>query len=175
MTPINEFHITDPVEFQTEKWDLHSIAVTVSVNGMDAHHTSRLPLREKIRGVNTRAAGVCNLQVGCAYTVGMSAAGGQFPWNSQLICEGGRHVSFSPSFPGLVGLRSSVIVTHTSFSVLRYWGRRLISVLFILSRKSSASPLQQELSCDDVSMRKCNAILVSGSIMTCQRWLVMWS
>jgi len=29
MTPINEFHITDPLECQTEKGDLHNIAVNV--------------------------------------------------------------------------------------------------------------------------------------------------
>jgi len=52
--------------------------------GMVAHHISCLPLQKDLEGVNIRAAGVCNLQMGCAYTVRMSAAGDLVPLKQSM-------------------------------------------------------------------------------------------
>lgn len=158
------FPITDLVECQTEKWDLHSISVSVLCL-----------VKQACRYENKGSWGLQPANGLCLYGMDVSSWRHSFPEavNGHVKVGDTSALALVQHWTWPDQLRFYVVITHPSFWALHHHGHRLFSALFILSHKPCASPLQQELVRDDVSVRKCHAFIVSDSIMTWQRWLLM--
>lgn len=118
-------------------------------------------LEPQTQGQLGLAAGACSLQMGCACTVWMPAAGGRVFLKQSMHTGRWQVHQLQPQLPWPDQLGFNAI-TRPSF--LHHHGHRLFSSLFILFHKFCASPIQQELVCDVVSVRKCHVFLVSTAL-----------
>lgn len=113
-----------------------------------------------------RAAGGCKWAVGL-WWCSVDASNWRHSFPEAL--NGHRKVAdWSAPAPAFLAWSAQVQCYHhpSFFWALHHHGHRVFSALFILSHKSCASLLQQEMLCGDVSVRKYQVFVISESIVT---------